>query len=80
MERATPSTTFWTCAICVLEITPASTNPKFTERGLTNVFRVCGRDDQQGAVAGGFIAKSLLVIGGYFVGMIAVWAQLIPQL
>jgi branched-chain amino acid transport system substrate-binding protein len=40
----------------VLQITPASTNPAFTERGLWNVFRVCGRDDQQGA----FIASYLL--------------------
>src|SRR5580692_8767839 len=36
----------------VLQITPASTNPQFTERGLWNTFRVCGRDDQQGKVAG----------------------------
>ncbi|WP_407175714.1 branched-chain amino acid ABC transporter substrate-binding protein [Bradyrhizobium sp. STM 3562] len=42
----------------VLEITPASTNPTFTERGLWNVARVCGRDDQQGAVAGDYIAKN----------------------
>ncbi len=42
----------------VLEITPASTNPKFTERGLSNVFRVCGRDDQQGQVAGTYLAKN----------------------
>src|SRR6201997_3153507 len=42
----------------VLEITPASTNPTFTERGLWNTFRVCGRDDQQGAVAGAYIAKN----------------------
>src|ERR1700745_1241093 len=28
----------------VLQITPASTNPVFTERGLWNVARVCGRD------------------------------------
>jgi branched-chain amino acid transport system substrate-binding protein len=41
----------------ILQITPASTNPLFTERGLKNVFRVCGRDDQQGAVAGEYIAK-----------------------
>src|SRR6202035_717647 len=41
----------------VLQITPASTNPLFTERGLWNTFRVCGRDDQQGAVAGAFLAK-----------------------
>src|SRR6516165_5419979 len=42
----------------VLQITPASTNPLFTERNLWNVARVCGRDDQQGAVAGAFIAKN----------------------
>jgi branched-chain amino acid transport system substrate-binding protein len=42
----------------VLQITPASTNPLFTERNLWNVARVCGRDDQQGAVAGDFIAKN----------------------
>src|SRR6201990_868214 len=42
----------------VLEITPASTNPLFTERKLWNVARVCGRDDQQGAVAAAYIAKN----------------------
>jgi branched-chain amino acid transport system substrate-binding protein len=43
----------------ILQISPASTNPKFTdERPGPNVFRVCGRDDQQGAVAGPFIAKN----------------------
>ena len=42
----------------VLQITPASTNPLFTERKLWNVARVCGRDDQQGLVAAGFIAKN----------------------
>ncbi len=41
----------------ILEITPAATNPVFTERGLWNTFRVCGRDDQQGLVAGGYIAE-----------------------
>src|SRR5499427_5750635 len=39
-----------------LEITPAATNPKITERGMWNIFRVCGRDDQQGGVAGAIIA------------------------
>ncbi|THF53648.1 branched-chain amino acid ABC transporter substrate-binding protein [Allorhizobium terrae] len=39
----------------ILQITPASTNPKFTERGMWNTFRTCGRDDQQGAVAGQYI-------------------------
>jgi branched-chain amino acid transport system substrate-binding protein len=42
----------------VLQITPASTNPQFTERNLWNTFRVCGRDDQQGAIAGDYIAKN----------------------
>ena len=37
----------------VLQITPGSTNPQITERGLPMLFRTCGRDDQQGAVAGG---------------------------
>jgi branched-chain amino acid transport system substrate-binding protein len=41
----------------ILEITPASTNPKVTERGMWNIFRVCGRDDQQGKVAGDYILK-----------------------
>ena len=43
----------------ILMITPASTNPKVTDRGLANVFRVCGRDDQQGDVAADYIAKVL---------------------
>ena len=42
----------------VLQITPASTNPTFTERNLWNTFRVCGRDDQQGSVAGNYVAKN----------------------
>ncbi len=42
----------------VLQITPASTNPKFTDRGLWNTFRICGRDDQQGAFVAGYIAKN----------------------
>ena len=40
-------------------ITPASTNPQVTDRGYSNVFRVCGRDDQQGRVAADFVAKQL---------------------
>ena len=31
-----------------LMITPSATNPKVTDRGLWDVFRTCGRDDQQG--------------------------------
>ncbi|HET9533798.1 MAG: branched-chain amino acid ABC transporter substrate-binding protein [Mesorhizobium sp.] len=41
----------------ILQITPASTNPTYTERGLWNTFRTCGRDDQQGAVAGAYLAE-----------------------
>ncbi len=41
----------------ILQITPASTNPTFTERKMWNVFRTCGRDDQQGTVAGNYIAE-----------------------
>ncbi|WP_375463028.1 branched-chain amino acid ABC transporter substrate-binding protein [uncultured Methylobacterium sp.] len=40
----------------IIQITPASTNVKFTERGMWNTFRTCGRDDQQGAVAGDYLA------------------------
>ncbi len=40
----------------ILQISPASTNPKLTEEGGPNVFRVCGRDDQQGEVAGNYLA------------------------
>jgi branched-chain amino acid transport system substrate-binding protein len=43
----------------VVQITPASTNPKLTEQGLKTVFRACGRDDQQGEVAAEFINSKL---------------------
>jgi branched-chain amino acid transport system substrate-binding protein len=42
----------------IVQVTPASTNPRFTERSLWNTFRTCGRDDQQGAVAGDYIIKN----------------------
>ena len=42
----------------ILQISPASTNPKLTDEGGPNVFRVCGRDDQQGIVAGTFLADT----------------------
>jgi branched-chain amino acid transport system substrate-binding protein len=40
-------------------ITPAATNPQVTDRGYKFVFRVCGRDDQQGAVGAEFAAEKL---------------------
>ncbi|EIK96470.1 branched-chain amino acid ABC transporter substrate-binding protein [Pseudomonas sp. M47T1] len=43
----------------VIAITPGSTNPQVTERGLTAMFRMCGRDDQQGIVAGDYIVDVL---------------------
>jgi len=44
----------------IIQISPASTNPTLTERGakFKNVFRVCGRDDQQGVVGGDYIADN----------------------
>ena len=42
----------------VIQMSPGSTNPKLTDRGLENVFRVCGRDDQQGVVAGKYLSET----------------------
>ncbi len=39
-------------------ISPASTNPKVTDEGGPNVFRVIGRDDQQGTIAGDYLADN----------------------
>lgn len=41
----------------ILMITPTSTNPKLTDSGGGNVFRVCGRDDHQGFTAAIFLIK-----------------------
>jgi branched-chain amino acid transport system substrate-binding protein len=40
----------------IIMISPASTNPKVTDEGGTNVFRTIGRDDQQGTIAGNYLA------------------------
>lgn len=42
----------------ILQVSPASTNPTYTDRGMWNTFRTCGRDDQQGKVAGEYIAAN----------------------
>ena len=43
----------------IVQISPASTNPTFTdERPGPGIFRMCGRDDQQGEVAGAFIREN----------------------
>jgi len=39
----------------IIQITPGSTNPKYTEQGFPYAFRICGRDDQQGPVAGRYM-------------------------
>jgi branched-chain amino acid transport system substrate-binding protein len=42
----------------MLVISPAATNPNVTDRAnMWNTFRVCGRDDQQGGVAGKIIVQ-----------------------
>ena len=43
-------------AVGVLQISPGSTNPRLTDQGRQNVFRVTGRDDAQGIVAGNYLA------------------------
>lgn len=43
----------------IIMISPSSTNPALTEKARWNVFRTCGRSDQQGAVAGRYMADRL---------------------
>jgi branched-chain amino acid transport system substrate-binding protein len=39
----------------IIMISPSATNPQLTEQGLPNVFRTCGRDDQQGQAIADYI-------------------------
>src|SRR5262245_44907832 len=42
----------------MVQIPPGSTNPTLTDdRAGPNIYRVCGRDDQQGSAAGKYLAK-----------------------
>jgi branched-chain amino acid transport system substrate-binding protein len=41
----------------LVNVSPANTNPKVTDRGYMEVNRVCGRDDVQGAVGAQFAAS-----------------------
>ncbi|MFO7595125.1 MAG: branched-chain amino acid ABC transporter substrate-binding protein [Desulfocurvibacter africanus] len=43
----------------IIMITPASTSPKVTERGLPYMFRICGRDDDQGPAGVKFMKEFL---------------------
>lgn len=40
-----------------LMVTPSSTNPAITDKGYPTIFRVCGRDDQQGSTAAQYVVK-----------------------
>ncbi|WP_378947128.1 branched-chain amino acid ABC transporter substrate-binding protein [Mesorhizobium sp. ANAO-SY3R2] len=43
----------------ILMVTPTATAPALTTRGLTNVLRTCGRDDQQAEVAAAYVLKNM---------------------
>jgi branched-chain amino acid transport system substrate-binding protein len=45
-------------AFDILMISPDSTHPRLTEEGRRNVFRLVGRDDRQGTLAGDFLARN----------------------
>jgi len=42
----------------IIMMSPSSTNPKITEAGISTVFRVIGRDDEQGRIAGDYLADN----------------------
>lgn len=41
----------------ILMITPSATSPSLTDQGLKNIFRTCGRDEQQGTLVANYIVK-----------------------
>ncbi len=43
----------------IVMISPATTNPQLTLQGFSQIFRVCGTDDQQGKVAAEFVLRTL---------------------
>jgi branched-chain amino acid transport system substrate-binding protein len=51
----------------LVQITLKSTSPQVTERGLTTINRICGRDDIQGTVAAEYVVKSLDIKSGIVV-------------
>ncbi|WP_425147422.1 branched-chain amino acid ABC transporter substrate-binding protein [Deinococcus sp.] len=40
-------------------VSPANTNPKVTDRGLSNMNRICARDDSQGPAGADFVIETL---------------------
>ena len=53
-----PASKIYQEAGTVLQITPSSTNPMVTERGIATLFRTTGRDDMQGVFAGNWLAQN----------------------
>lgn len=43
----------------IVEVSPSATNPKYTQQGYANAFRVMANDVQQGAVLGEFAVKEM---------------------
>ncbi len=41
----------------ILEISPSSTSPKYTDQGSAFTFRTCGRDDEQAVIAAAYVDK-----------------------
>lgn len=42
----------------IVQISPSTTNPQFTDLGRWNTHRIAGREDTQGALAGEYLAKT----------------------
>ena len=42
----------------IVMVSPTATSPTLTESGAENIFRVCGRDDQQGVISGKHLAQA----------------------
>jgi len=42
----------------IVMISPSATSPALTDQGFDNVFRTCGRDEQQGQIVAEFITKN----------------------
>jgi branched-chain amino acid transport system substrate-binding protein len=60
-------------------ITPASTSPAVTDRGLKNVFRVCGREDVESLVGIAFAERTLRVRRVYVVHDGTTYGQMAAQ-
>jgi len=59
----------------VVFVSPSTTNPKVTDRGLTNVNRICARDDAQGPSGANFLISTLNVKSVYLLNDRAAYGQ-----